>query len=68
MPRSPLQKLKILYLYDYLRRFTDESHGATLRQIQAHLQQNGIAAERKTVYEARRVRRGYRTVRGRPAQ
>ena len=51
MPRSPQQKLKILYVMDYLLQNTDEAHPATLAQITGHLAGYGIAAERKSIYD-----------------
>ncbi len=50
MARSERQKLKLLYLRDYLLRNTDEQHPVTMKQIIAHLEQNDIPAERKSVY------------------
>ena len=50
MPRSAQQKLKILYVMDYLLQNTDEAHPATLAQITEHLAQCGVAAERKSIY------------------
>ena len=50
MPRSAQQKLKILYVMDYLLQNTDEAHPATLAQITEHLSQCGVAAERKSIY------------------
>ena len=51
MPRSAQQKLKILYLMDYLLQNTDEAHPATLAQITEHLAACGVAAERKSLYD-----------------
>ena len=51
MPRSANQKLKLLYLRDYLLAHTDEAHPATTKQLIDHLAANGIAAERKSVYD-----------------
>ena len=50
MARSERQKLKLLYLRDYLLRNTDEQHPVTMKQIIAHLEQNDILAERKSIY------------------
>ncbi len=44
------QKLKPLYIMDYLLRNTDEAHPATMKQIVAYLESQGIPAERKSVY------------------
>lgn len=50
MARSERQKLKLLYLRDYLLRNTDEQHPVTMKQIIAYLNQNDIPAERKSIY------------------
>ena len=50
MARSEGQKLKLLYLKDYLCQNTDESHPASLRELQQHLEKYGIKAERKGLY------------------
>lgn len=44
------QKQKILYILDYLRHHTDESHCVSTAQILDHLAANGIKAERKSIY------------------
>ena len=59
MPRSSQQKLKILYVMDYLLQFTDEAHPATLAQIAAHLSGLGINAERKSLYDDMEALRAY---------
>ena len=51
MPRAAQQKLKILYVMDYLLQQTDEAHPASLTQILDHLAANGVAAERKSLYD-----------------
>ncbi len=51
MPRSAQQKLKILYVMDYLLQNTDEAHPATLAQIRAYLEGRGVTAERKSIYD-----------------
>ncbi len=51
MSKSRNQKLKILYLYNILKRHTDQDHGITMRQILKNLQSYDIKAERKTIYE-----------------
>lgn len=50
MSKQANQKLKLLYLKDYLERHTDEQHPTTLKQIIEHLSSLGIPCERKTVY------------------
>lgn len=50
MPKSENQKQKLLYIEKYLREHTDETHSVTTPQIIAYLEQNGIRAERKSIY------------------
>ena len=51
MPKRERQKLKLLYLADWLRRDTDEEHSQTTAEILARLESAGISAERKSVYD-----------------
>ncbi len=51
MPRQGGQKLKLLYLQEILRRETDEQHPLSLKQIQDLLEQKGVSAERKSLYD-----------------
>lgn len=51
MARQTGQKLKLLYLQEILRRETDEEHPLTLKQIQDLLEQKGVSAERKSLYD-----------------
>lgn len=51
MPKSEGQKLKLLYLQDYLRQHTDEAHPASAADLLAHLAAKGIRAERKSLYD-----------------
>lgn len=50
MPKSGNQKLKILYLMEFLLKNTDEEHPALMRDIIEYLEQCGVGAERKSVY------------------
>lgn len=50
MPKTPNQKLKILYLMDFLLRNTDEEHPASMKEILSYLENCGISAERKSIY------------------
>lgn len=50
MPKGKQQKLKLLYLRDYLRRNTDENHPASLPELIDFLASKGIQAERKSIY------------------
>ncbi len=51
MARSSFQKLKILYIMDFLLRNTDEEHPASMGDIIKHLASFNISAERKSVYD-----------------
>lgn len=51
MARSSGQKLKILYILDIFKKYTDDTHGITVRKIIEELEALGINAERKSVYE-----------------
>ncbi len=50
MPKSPNQKLKLLYIRDYLMKYTDEEHHVSSKDITAFLNQHDIEVERKTIY------------------
>lgn len=51
MPRSAKQKLKCLYLRQFLLENTDEAHPVTIPQMIEYLAQHDIAAERKSIYD-----------------
>lgn len=44
------QRLKPLYVMDYLLKNSDEEHPVTMKQILSYLESQGIPAERKSVY------------------
>lgn len=50
MAKSLNQKLKILHLMKFLTESTDEQHSVTMQEIIQMLEQNGITAERKSIY------------------
>ena len=50
MPKTARQKLKLIYILDILRKFSDEEHPLSANEICDYLEQNGISAERKSVY------------------
>lgn len=50
MPRAEGQKAKLLVLLELFRHKTDAEHKLTVPQIVEHLQAQGFAAERKSVY------------------
>lgn len=50
MAKQSNQKGKLLLELDFLRRETDEEHSVSTQDILDHLAQNGVSAERKSVY------------------
>ncbi len=50
MARSVNQKLKLLYMKQFFEDKTDENHGASVKDIIAYLGENGVEAERKSIY------------------
>lgn len=50
MAGNPKQKLKLLYIADFLRRNSDEDHAVSTAQIIDYLASQGVAAERKSIY------------------
>ena len=59
MPKSEGQKLKILYVMNFLLRESDEEHPVTAAQIIEHLSRIGISAERRSVLEDIEALRAY---------
>ncbi len=51
MPKSPMQKSKLLYIMKYLETHSDEEHTVTVEDIVSHLDSKGIKAERKSLYD-----------------
>lgn len=51
MAKSLNQKLKLLYLVDILERKTDEKHPMTAARLIEELEQLGVSAERKSIYD-----------------
>jgi predicted DNA-binding transcriptional regulator YafY len=51
MAKTEKQKLKLLYLKDYLCQKTDENHPASAPDLLEFLQSKGISAERKSLYD-----------------
>lgn len=51
MPRSSMQKQKLLYLQKIMLEKTDEAHGLTVVQLEEELARYGIAASRKALYD-----------------
>lgn len=50
MPRSELQKLKLCYVIDIMKKYTDESHTISITEIIEKLAALGVKAERKSIY------------------
>ena len=50
MPRSDKQKLKLMYLIKLFEERTDVSHGLSMTDIIEALSEEGITAERKSIY------------------
>lgn len=50
MAKNEGQKLKLLYLKEFLEDYSDESHPVTMQEILDYLSSHGIAAERKSIY------------------
>ena len=59
MPRAEKQKLKILYVMEYLLRASDEAHPVTVARIVEELARHGITAERRSVLEDMEALRDY---------
>ena len=51
MPRKEGQKRKLLVLLEILARETDEKHPLSVPQLVEELQEHGVVAERKSVYD-----------------
>lgn len=51
MPKSPNQKLKLVYLMQFFHSRTDEDHPASVPQMIEYLEGYGISAERKSIYD-----------------
>ena len=58
MPKSNNQKAKILYLQRMLQR-TDENNSISMQQILEEMMENGIRAERKSIYDDMEVLRSF---------
>ena len=50
MARTENQKLKLLLLKDYLEQNTEPEHPASIHDLTAYLEANGVCAERKSIY------------------
>lgn len=59
MPKNPKQKQKLLYVMQYLSSNTDEDYGVTVGDIIDYLDERGIKAERKSIYDDIETLRDY---------
>ena len=59
MPKSDNQKLKLLYIRDYLERNSDEEHPVGAQELIDMLANKGIECERKAVYSDIRALQDY---------
>jgi len=59
MPKSDNQKLKILYILDYLERNSHVNHYVNAQELIRMLQGNGINCDRKTIYSDIRALQEY---------
>ncbi len=50
MPKSENQKLKLYYIIEYFKRYTDEEHPTSVSELIEYLAELGITAERKSIY------------------
>ena len=51
MAKGINQKLKIIYLYDYIRKNSNYDHPLKREELQQYLMSNDIECERKTIYD-----------------
>ena len=51
MPKGTKQKLKLYYLSQIMLEKTDEEHFLSLAEIQSFLEEEGVSADRKTLYD-----------------
>lgn len=51
MAKKDNQKLKMLYLAKIFYEYTDEEHGLSLKEIASYLEDFGISADRKVLYQ-----------------
>ena len=50
MPKSDNQKLKILYILDYLQKNSHQDHPVRTSELLSMLEEHDIVCDRKTVY------------------
>jgi Fe2+ or Zn2+ uptake regulation protein len=49
MPEFP-KRAKLLLIYEYLKKHTDEQNPKKMNEILNYLKENGVEAERKAIY------------------
>ncbi len=59
MAKTTGQKLKLLYLRDYLLQYSDENHPLSIADMESYLETKGISAERKALYDDLEALRAY---------
>ena len=59
MPKSEKQKLKVLYVLDYLKRNSHEDHPVGAKELIGMLDMHGITCDRKAVYSDIRALQDY---------
>lgn len=59
MPKFDNQKLKILYIRDYLERNSSPDHPVSAKELQAHLESRDISCERKSLISDIRALQSY---------
>ncbi|MCR5557472.1 MAG: WYL domain-containing protein [Butyrivibrio sp.] len=58
MARGANQKLKLYYLNQIMTKYTDDEHYLTMPEILSHLEEYGIEADRKSIYDDIEALRG----------
>ena len=51
MPKGTNQKLKLYHLSKIMHKKTDDQHGLTMLEIQKYLEEYGVTADRKSLYD-----------------
>ena len=59
MPKSDNQKLKILYIYEYLMKYSNENHPVKAAELIEMLEKKDISCDRKTIYSDIRALQDY---------
>ena len=59
MAKKGQTKLKLLYIKDYLEKYSDENHPVSAEALQTMLENKGIECERKSIYSDIQTLRDY---------